>query len=91
MNNFYLRFNHTIWQNDELTLSQRLIVNFVWNFQLKSGAAYASDEYIAEVFNMSVDMVRTLVAELISNGHIKLLEKTPRRLMIVNSSLYPTE
>ena len=91
MNNFYLRFNHTIWQNDELTLSQRLIVNFVWNFQLKSGYCYASDEYIAEVFNMSVDMVRTLVAELISNGHIKPLETSPRRLMMVNSSLYPTE
>jgi hypothetical protein len=91
MNNFYLRFNHTIWQNDDLTLSQRLIVNFVWNFCLKSGYCYASDEYIAEVFNMSVDMVRTLVAELISKGHIKLLETSPRRLMTVNSSLYPTE
>ena len=91
MNNFYLRFNHTIWQNDDLTLPQRLMVNFVWNFQIKSGAAYASDQYIAEVFNMPVDVVSMLIAELISNGHIKLLEKTPRRLMIVNSSLYPTE
>ncbi len=91
MNNFYLRFNHIIWQNDELTLSQRLIVNFVWNFQLKTGWCFAADDYIAEVFNMPVDVVSMLIAELISKGHIKVLETTPRRLMIVNSNLYPTE
>ena len=91
MNNFYLRFNPAIWQNDDLTLAGRLIVNFVWNFQCRSGACFAEDPYIAEVFNMSVDQVSKLIAELIADDHIKILEKEPRRLMSVNQRRYPIE
>lgn len=88
MNNFYLRFNHQIWQNSDLSLEQKLIVNFVWNFQLKSGYCYASDDYIAEVFGMRSSQVYLLVAELLSEKHIKILEEGPRRLMVVNTKLY---
>lgn len=88
MNNFYLRFNHQIWQNPDLSIEQKLIVNFVWNFQVKSGYCFASDDYIAEVFGMRSSHVYLLVAELLSGKHIKILEEEPRRLMVVNTKLY---
>lgn len=88
MNNFYLRFNHDIWQTS-LTIEEKLIVNFIWNFQIKSGACYAADGYIAEVFNLNVTNVSKLVAKLAEEKHIKILESEPRRLMVVNHKLYP--
>lgn len=91
MNNFYLRFNHEIWNNDDLTLAERLIVNFIWNFQAKSGSCFAENAYIATVFNMHVEDVSKLIAELESRNHIKILEREPRRLMVVNTRLYPVE
>lgn len=88
MNNFYLRFNHQIWQNPDLSLEEKLIVNLVWNFQIKAGYCYASDDYIAEVFGMRTDQVYLLIAELLSKKHIKILEEEPRRLMGINTKLY---
>ena len=91
MNNFYLRFNHTIWTNPDLSIEQKLIVNFVWNFCLKSGYAFASDDYIAEVFGMRVDQVSKLIAELCEGKHIKILPEETRRLIVINKRLYPIE
>lgn len=89
MNNFYLRFNREIWQNSDLNLQQKLILNFVWNFCLKSGYCYASNQYIAEVFGMYVEEVYLTITRLLDNEHIKVIPHPEKRLLTVNTKLYP--
>ena len=91
MNNFYLRFNPLIWENGDLSIEKKLIINFVWNFCIKSGYAYSSNDYIAQVFGMRVTDVKTLIAELLEEEHIKTIPHPERRLLIVNTKLYPIE
>lgn len=86
MDNFYLIFCKPIWSHKGFSIEEKLILNFVWNFQQKSGECYATNDYIATCFGMRVDRVKTLVAELQSVGYINTWEEDDRRYMTCNLS-----
>ena len=88
MNNFYLRFNREIWQERELSLEQKLILNFVWNFEVKAGYCHASDDYLSEVFGIPQYRILGILNELKDLNLIKSKEEESRRFLAVNKTKY---
>jgi hypothetical protein len=82
MNYFYLKFCPTIWHNSELKLSEKLILNFIWNFEMQSGYCYATNEYIAEVFGMSPERIKLTVDALKSKNYINYIAGDYERCMV---------
>lgn len=82
MNYFYLRFCPYIWHNEELNLREKLILNFIWNFECKAGYCYATDEYIAEVFGMLPERVKHTVNALKSKNYINYIKGDYERCMV---------
>ena len=88
MNNFYLRFNREIWQDQELTLEQKLVLNFVWNFEVKAGYCNASDDFIAEVFGLPTYRILSAINALKDLNLIKTKEEESHRFLAVNKKKY---
>jgi hypothetical protein len=84
MDNFYLLFCTPIWSHQGFSIEEKLILNFIWNFQMKTGCCYATNQYIATCFGLRVDRVKMLVAELQSAGYINQWEEDNRRYMECN-------
>jgi len=53
----------------------------VYNFQIKRGAAYATDYWISDTFGMRLNQVSTLVAELSSAGYMNIWYEEETRYM----------
>lgn len=84
MNKIYLLLCTSIWSHKGFTIEEKLILNFIWNFQMNAGNCYATDSFIGECFGLRVDRVKTLIAELKEAGYINTWEEDDRRYMACN-------
>jgi len=89
--NLNLQFCPQIWKSSRFSIEEKLILNLIYNFEIKKGYAYASDYWISDTFGMRLNQVSTLVAELSSAGYINIWYEDEMRCMSLNSSRLESE
>ncbi len=86
MTHINLHFYPQIWQSSRFSVEEKLILTLVYNFQIKTGAAYASDYWISDTFGMRLNHVSELVAALSSAGYINIWYEEETRYMSLDLS-----
>jgi len=71
-----------------LNLEEKLIVNYIWSFQVNSKCCFASDDYLAGMLATTALETRGLINGLANRGKVKITHApgtTTRMLSIPNT------
>lgn len=81
-------FRHIMHDVSLLTIEEKLIVSYIWSWQVQEKCCFASDDFLAEALGISTPDIRKTILSLASRNKITITRATSSTARMLSMKQY---